>query len=536
MRAEVDVLVVGGGPVGLQTALELQQRGVEHLVIDQRPHPDYYCKALSLTPRTLEVWDQCGVLQEALRRGAFFAGMEASVDHGPVTREVIDAAAMPYGFLNLAQYDTEEILRAALGRHGGRVHQGARLTGFATRTDGVLARVATPDGEREIACRWLVGCDGAHSTVRHALGIQYEGDAYAMTFMLGDVRLDWDRSHAFGQRFTQLENGELRNILICIPIPGDPKRYRISCAAPPELQDDAADLSRPPTLEALAEIAAPILPAGTKVSDLRWSSYYRISHRIVSRYAQERGFLVGDAAHIHPPIGGQGMNTGLQDAHNLAWKLALAAKGRAAADLLESYDAERRPVGLDVVARTTRRMDASLEKGEIRFDQWLEDSQLLIGYRDSRWVSQDDAPGAAGAAARGPRPGDRAPDAGGLARAWVAAPTRVADLVRAPGHVLLLYFGAHATADDFARAASLEGRVQERFGDEVATWGVAAPDARVVELERFPILRDAAGEYASAYGASGTCLYVLRPDRHVGYRAARLDVAALEQALARTLA
>ncbi|HEY8517317.1 MAG TPA: FAD-dependent monooxygenase [Candidatus Binatia bacterium] len=533
MRNEVEVLVVGGGPVGLQTALELQQHGVEPLVIDQRPRPDTWCKALGLTPRTLEVWDQCGVLLEALRRGCFFAGMDSSVDNGPVTREEVDAPGMPYGFLSLAQYESEALLREAFARHGGRVEQGARLVDFDMRADGVVARIATADGERKVACRWLVGCDGAHSTVRHGLGLQYEGDAYEMTFMLGDVRLHWDRSHAYGHRFTQTENGELRNILVAIPVPGDPKRYRVSCAAPMEQQEEGADLSQPPTLEKLREVMSPILPPGTEMTDLVWSSYYRISHRIVSRYAKDRAFLVGDAAHIHPPIGGQGMNTGIQDAHNLAWKLALAVRGRAASELLESYDAERRPVGLDVVNRTTRRMDAGLATGEIRFNQWLEDSQLFVNYRDSRWVSEDVAPGALAA---GPRPGDRAPDAGGLVRDWVATPLRIADLVRRPEHVLLLCFGADAKEDDFTRVAALADRLRERFADEIAIWGIAQPGARAVELERFPLLRDASGEFAEKYGARGTCLYLVRPDRYVGFRCDRHDLAALERALARTFA
>jgi 2-polyprenyl-6-methoxyphenol hydroxylase-like FAD-dependent oxidoreductase len=529
MRERADVLVVGGGPVGLMLALELQRRGVDHLVIDQRPQPDYYCKALGITPRTLEVWDQCGVVEDALRRGIFLQGVDASVGGETWTRETVEADGMPYGFLSLPQYETEDILRTQLGCHGGRVEQGARLVSFDKRGDGYLARVATGAGEREVACRWLAGCDGAHSTVRHNLGIAYEGDAYAMTFVLADVRVHWDRPHAFGQRLTLLENGELRNILICIPIPGDPLRFRVSCAAPPELQDEHADLSQPPSLERFTAMVAPMLPAGTKITDLCWSSYYRISHRIVSRYADGNAFLVGDAAHIHPPIGGQGMNTGIQDAHNLAWKLALASRGRAVADLLESYDAERRPVGLDVVNRATRRMDASLETGEVKFNQWLEDSQLLNAYRGSRWVGEDDAPD------DGPRPGDRAPEATGLERAWVQGPLRVADLVRQSGHVLLLHFGAQATTDDFARAAALADRVRDRHGDEVVPWGIVAPRTKAVDHERFPLLRDAAGEFARAYGATGNAFYLLRPDRHLGARASGHDAAAVERALARTL-
>ncbi len=293
--------------IGLTLALDLQRRGVDHIAIDQRPQPDCYCKALGVTPRTLEVWHQMGVLEDALRRGTFLLGICSAVAREDKGCETVQLGSMPHGFLTIAQYDTEEVLREHLHRHGGRVEQGTRLVGFSTKANGYVARLATADGrERAVACRYICGCDGAHSTVRKELGIEYEGDAYPMTFVLGEVRVHWDQPHRYGYRFTHLEDGELRNILICIPIPGDEQRYRISMAAPPEMQEEHAPVREPPSLEVLAEIAAPILPEGTKLSDLRWSSYYRISHRIVPRYSSGRAFLVGDPAHIHPPIGGQG--------------------------------------------------------------------------------------------------------------------------------------------------------------------------------------------------------------------------------------
>jgi len=530
VQTSTEVLIVGGGPVGLMLAVELQRRGINHVIIDQRPQPEYYCKALGITPRTLEIWDQIGVLEEALRLGLFTAGVEASVNGEGAGTEFIELGTMPYGFLILAQYDTERILRDHLHRHGGKVHQGVTLTGFEQAADGVRAQVTAGHAHHVIECRYLVGCDGAHSVVRKGLGLDYQGDAYPMTFMLGDVRIHWDRPRPYGHRFTLMQDGQLQNVLVCIAIPGDPQRYRVSLGAPPEYWEEGAALDTPPSLEMLSQAIAPMVPAQTSISDLRWSSFYRISHRIVARYSDRRVFLAGDAAHIHPPIGGQGMNTGIQDAHNLAWKVALAASGRAARDLLESYDAERRPVGQDVVDRTTHRMDASLKDGEVKFDQWMEDSQLLINYRGSRWVAQN-VPVAAQTV--GPQPGDRAPEVRGLRREWVADAVRLKELLRGGRHTLLVYFDAAAPARLYADCAEMADTLQVRFGDEIALYGIASLAAHPIDHERFPLLIDAGEDFQRAYSTAIAHLYLIRPDGHIGYRANRVDAGRLDTYLER---
>jgi hypothetical protein len=226
------------------------------------------------------------------------------------------------------------------------------------------------------------------------------------------------------------------------------------------------------------------------------------------------------------------MNTGIQDAHNLAWKLALAASDQAAPGLLDSYGEERRRIGLDVVERTTQRMDESIASGAVKFDQWMQDSQLLIHYRDSRWVSEDAPPGDL---APGPRPGDRAPDAQDLRLDWIRHPLRLAERMRVPGHLLLLYFNAGSGADSFARAAALGDEIKARYGSAVTVDAILAPGAHAIDCERFPLLRDAAGEFGAAYGADRSCLYLLRPDRHVAYRADGHDAAKLTRYLDRVL-
>jgi len=531
MRSSTDVLIAGAGPVGLMLAIELQRRGVDHLLIEQRSEPAYFVKALGITPRMLEIWDQIGLVREALDAGLVLRGTATLINGEVVDTQEMTFDRSTFPFLALAQYDAERLLRRHLLGRGGAVRWGACLTGFDATDDRVRARLRDADGApRTVECRYLVGCDGAHSAVRHGLGLEYAGAALPMTFALGDVALQWELARGFAYRMLQMDGEQMTNQSVAVPIPGDPRRYRVSMAAPPECWEADADLSTPPSLALLAETLAPMLPRDAALSDLRWGSFYRISHRIVPRYSYGRVFLAGDAAHIHPPVGGQGMNTGLHDAFNLGWKLALATAGRAAPDLLESYGAERHPVGLEVVERTSRRMDEAIEgtdRGESR-DQMLLDSQVLVGYRDSRWVCE-----AAGTAlANGPRAGDRAPDADGLTRPGVSAPLRLHDLLRHEKHTLLLYAGAEMGEAE-GRAFAAMARDVPR--DLVEVYGIAAPVARPVDRECFAWITDAGGRFQAAYDTAAAAVYLIRPDGMIGYRAAGSEAAALRAALERVI-
>lgn len=518
MRSETDVLVVGAGPVGLQLAADLARRRIDHLVIDQRPAPQYFVKALGVSPRTLEIWEQLGIGREALDAGLFLRGA-GTLANGEVTdRTEMPEHRLPYGPFVLAQFETERILRERLLATGGQVHSGRTLVSFEAKPDLVVARVKDAAGaETDVTCRYLVGCDGAHSAVRHGLGLAYEGDAYPMTFMLGDVAVDWALPRGWAYRGVHVIDGQMRNAMATIPIPGDPRRYRISMAAPESFAAEGADLTTPPTLELLAESIAPMLPPGAVVSDLRWSSFYRVSHRIVPSYGAGRVFIAGDAAHIHPPIGGQGMNTGLQDSWNLGWKLDLATQRRAASNLLDSYSAERQPVGLAVVTRTSARMSKTIEgTDKDSVDEILIDSQLLVNYRGTRWVEEDiSGKGFDG----GPQPGDRAPDAAGLRRTYVDRPFRLFELLTGPGHVLLLYMDGSARPKDYEEQAATIDALRKDFGGVITAYTILSPESKPTDQERTPLLTDNEGHFARTYGTKGPALYLIRPDGYVGYRA-----------------
>jgi 2-polyprenyl-6-methoxyphenol hydroxylase-like FAD-dependent oxidoreductase len=316
-------------------------------------------------------------------------------------------------------------------------------TDFAEDGDRIKARVRDANGATHgIECKWLVGCDGARSAVRKGMKLKFEGEKYPIGFALGDVELDWDRPRGHAYRFTQtIEARYEMQWLPCrfvVRLGGIAFPWAVRNREPGELVEDfGAEAITPPSLEELTAIAAPMLPPGTHLYNLQWSSFYRISHRIVPTYSLGKVLLAGDAAHIHPPIGGLGMNTGLQDAHNLSWKLALVAHGMVGPGLLDSYSSERHPVGLDVVKETSRAMDEAVKSGWRQRSAPERESQLFIHYRSSTWV-QDDVPTDQDNP-EAPRAGDRAPDAFGLGRSFVAHRFRLRDRFERGSHVLMGY-------------------------------------------------------------------------------------------------
>ncbi|MFE3864905.1 FAD-dependent monooxygenase [Streptomyces goshikiensis] len=533
----VDVLIAGAGPVGLTAAVELRRRGIGCRVVDRLPERLPYAKAVGIQPRTLEIWDRMGLVRAALEAAVPMLGQLTYVNGAERPRiELALPPEVPYGFAALPQYETERILDEFLARFGSRIERGTELVGFAQDADGVTSRLVTSSGaQEEVRSRYLVGCDGAHSAVRKGLGLGFEGGAFPEEYMLGDVELDWDMPHGYGVRSMHLgADGAVDDVLVCIPLPGR-GRYRISSMVPPELRTAARaesgdgvahglDGGAGPSLSHLQDVLDRLAPRPATASALRWSSVFRISHRIVDRYADGRVFVAGDAAHIHPPTGAQGMNTGIQDAYNLAWKLALAIQGGARPELLASYDTERRPVGVEVVGRTVRHAAEGVQADpDDPGTVMLREAQLLIGYRGSPLVGPPEE-GDGGADGDGPRAGDRAPDCGGLTGHIAAHPLRLYDLLRDRGHVLLLYAGGDGEpggtgADDFPALAATARDVS--LG-RVATC-VVLPDAAPAgagDTMTLPVYRDRRGEFARQYAARGRTAFLVRPD---GYLSARLQ-------------
>lgn len=523
-EAEIDVLVVGAGPVGLLLATELSRDGVRVLLIDRMKERSFFCKALGVTARTLEIFADLGIAQDAIDAGTWIAGV-SSFDDGVAGAAMDIPPGLPFGSLSLAQFETERLLEACLHRHGGAVAYGATLASFVAAENCVRARILGPsETERTIHCRWLVGCDGAHSIVRSGLGLAFEGGHYPQTFILADLELTWDLPRGRLYRFNHASGDGKGTSLVAVPVAGSARRYRLSTILP----DDApsagtgGETPAPPSLEQISGLMLPLLPEGTKFLGLHWSSIYRVSHRIVPRYAQRRVFLAGDAAHIHPPVGGQGMNTGLQDAHNLAWKLALASRGLAVPGLLDSYSEERRAVGLDVVENTSRALNEALARRSPL--PGMRETQLLISYQGSSILHH----GQPALTKNGLAAGDRVPDAGPLRRRYVGQPFRLHERLGRGRHILMAYLDDDALIEKFAEMLAL---LRASLGQAGAGFVIAPQGAALADHETVPVLSDAAGAFATELGAAPGMTWLVRPDGYFSWISASPSVVELKQAL-----
>jgi 2-polyprenyl-6-methoxyphenol hydroxylase-like FAD-dependent oxidoreductase len=345
LPTRTDVLIVGAGPAGLTLAASLRELGVDHVLIDRADEVRPGSKAAAVQPRALEYLDRVGVAGELVRAGDQGRGFRLHDREKVLLRASYQHLDTPYPYVLLAsQQTTEEHLLRRIGELGGAVYRGHRFLGFDADFPGVTATVAGPDGVlRAVSARYLVGCDGVHSAVRDAAGIAFPGDAPEQAYALADVRLKLGTDTAAGADTTFFLSSA--GMLLLSPLAGG--RHRIVAAAPPGWGDPGtADVER------LLSERGPL--DGTRVTEVVAASVYRVQERVAEKFRAGPVFLAGDAAHTHSPAGGQGMNTGIQDAGNLAWKLQAVLTGLAPDGLLDTYHRERRPVAVALVAFTAR--------------------------------------------------------------------------------------------------------------------------------------------------------------------------------------
>ncbi|KQP15760.1 FAD-dependent monooxygenase [Methylobacterium sp. Leaf93] len=346
----LQALIVGAGPVGLTLAAELARYGIGIRLIDKSARPTQTSKALVVWARTLELMDRMGCKQAFLAAGLRAHGASLRSSGAILGHARFDAIASAYNFaLMIPQRETERLLIEHLATFGVAVEREVELVGFVRTDDQVEATLRHADGAEEtVSASWLIGCDGAHSTVRHGLDLAFKGEAQGDDWLLADIRVEGDGAPPGDEIATYLHRD---GPLVVFPIPGGRARVIAQVG-----KTDPAHPRPDPTLEevqALADRRA----GGFRVVDPVWLTHFRINERKVSQYAQGRAVLAGDAAHIHSPAGGQGMNTGMQDAINLAWKLAMVQRGQAAPSLLDSYSPERNAVGDRVLRNAARLTD-----------------------------------------------------------------------------------------------------------------------------------------------------------------------------------
>lgn len=490
--SDVPVLVAGGGPIGLAMAGELRRHGVAFRAVERAARRTDLSKALVVWPRTLELLRLAGCADDFTAVGRPIREAQLRANGRLVAEIGFAGIATPYPYaLFIPQSETERLLEEHLARLGGRLERTVALTAFESGPNGVICTLSHADGRTEqVTCDYLVACDGAHSVVRHGLKLDFAGETEPVAFMLGDVKLNgavedklqlyWHREGVLG--IFPMQRGRFRVIADLGP----------ATKAPQEA-----------TLELLQSALDRRGADGVRASDPVWLSLFHINDRKIADYRHGRVFLAGDAAHIHSPAGGQGMNTGIQDAFNLAWKLAFTIKAKIGDRLLATYSPERSAIG-DIVLRNASRLTriATLRQPTA---QALRNTGVALVMRIpaarrsfARVMTELDIrySGSAlsqGRHSKGLRPGDRAPDAAAIVN---GKRRQLFDSFNRDGFTLLAVGAAEAPG-----AVELAARF--------APWIKA-------------LAAQAEGEVAARYGVG---VYVIRPDWYVGLitRAGRYD-------------
>ena len=529
-----DVLIVGAGPVGLTAALALTRNGVRCRIVDRNESRTDKSKALVLWSRTLELLDGLGGAGRFLDVGIRAHGASLYGHGKRLVHATLDDIDSPYPFaLMIPQSDTERLLEEWVASLGVTIERRVEVRAITPDAASVGATLVHAGGREEtIRTPWLVACDGAHSTVRHQLGVEFAGKAEPDDWILADV-------HVAGPLATDEISlyWHERGVLAMFPMIGGRFRMIADVGPHPEVAQPET-----PTLAQAQALLDERGPGGLVLKDPVWLSGFRINERKLAHYRHGRVLFAGDAAHVHSPAGGQGMNTGMQDVCNLGWKLALVKSGRARDALLDTFDVERSEIGDRVlrnagamtrvatlrnpVAQSLRNhlvpLIASLEFVQARFKATL--TELAVDYPASPLNGEHRGPGAhAWLLGGGVLPGARAVDAP-LVEPATGAPTTLLAALDGTRHTLVLLTGPEPDAARVGHLVGIANAVKHRFGTLVEPLLVlpdAVPGAVVPATMR--VLHDPELALHRRYAATAESLYLVRPDGYVSFRALPAD-------------
>jgi 2-polyprenyl-6-methoxyphenol hydroxylase-like FAD-dependent oxidoreductase len=540
-NSELDALIVGAGPTGLVLATQLQSFGTRFRIIDRLRDRTRESRALAVQARTLELLQMLGLGERLVARGNTSTRLKLHLEGRAVVAVTLgDIGAVDTRFpfiLFVSQAETEDVLNEYLRASGVLIERGTELVSFEREDDGLECLLQRDDGRQErLHTRFVVGCDGAHSAVRKGSGIAFEGGSYPQDFVLGDVEADGP-----------LESNAINSfaggggVAIFFPL-GRPTTWRVvAMAADKPTEAEPGRTSSPGIVDGLQlselqDLVDPPTAGAIRVRDPAWLTRFHLHHRQIASYRRGNVFLAGDAAHIHSPVGAQGMNTGIQDAWNLGWKLGLVARGLAHSRLLDTYNAERWPVGQFLLRYTdrlfstfTRVMSGRrlatwarrvvvphvipyvLESHRLRRTAFSFVSELGIQYRQSPAAAEGE-PGLR----KGPRAGDRLPDAEVL----VNARSAYLQEVLAGPHLALLLCGDSHHWDSHEL-----GRLRERYGRVLAMHCLTATgsDGSLV---------DEKGHVSARLGVRDAAQYLVRPDGYIAFRSAGRTFEQLDRYLA----
>jgi 2-polyprenyl-6-methoxyphenol hydroxylase-like FAD-dependent oxidoreductase len=492
---DVEVLIVGAGPTGLALGCDLARRNVRFRIIDKADEFFNGSKGKGLQPRSLEVFDDLGIVDQVLSNGKFhipFRGYQHGVSIGEKDLHAgrYPTPSTPYAStLITPQWRVEEALRGLLDRSGGKAELGTELVQLSQADDGVQATLRRNDVDELLVCNYLVACDGGRSFVRKILDVPFEGETWKDERMyVGDVRvtgLDREAWHAWSKH----PSGWL---MLC-PLPST-DLYQFQAQVP--VGDE-----REPSLELFRELVKERTEGmNIEILEAPWLSLFRANVRMVAQYRVGRVFLAGDAAHVHTPAGGQGMNTGIQDAYNLGWKLERVLRG-APDSLLDTYEEERLPVAAEVLGISSRLYKNMLNETEKAKERDTSTLQLDISYSAGSLSRAVGEPGLKIAA------GDRAPDAPGTDEGGKA--TCIFDLLRGPQFTLLRIE---------PRSADVTGLPDAIKGVDV--WQTGHPHGSSTKTA----FLDSGNHFADAYGWQTDTLLLIRPDGYVGWAGSGDDI------------